>query len=250
VSPTYLEKCEDADGDNKTNLKTNLFTISSSESCTSEDDNTAGDKDVVKTILVNSEEQEGNTVENWRNKGDKKNRRSIYLERYPEIRIKRKKSTNMKRKRHIDIARNGTLLRPITVDKRKVSVLNTCPVDSILQILATSIIDYITYGNFAKASDCDIMKLAYYLAMNGTNLNFYKKRISIIKQYTKSNSELAHVIQFDAQANTNILVEKLFIESPSINQFNTCSNHKCSQTVTGLPLFPIDLKQLVKGNFI
>lgn len=81
-------------------------------------------------------------------------------------------------------------------------------------------------------------------------MDFYKKCISIVKQYTKSNVELAHVTQFDAQANTNILVEKLFLESPSINQFNTCSNHKCGQTITGLPLFPIDLMQLVKGNFI
>lgn len=62
--------------------------------------------------------------------------------------------------------------------------------------------------------------------------------------------ELAHVVQFDAKANTNVLVEKLFLESPSTNKFNTYSNHKCNQTVTGLPLFPIDLMKLVEGNFI
>lgn len=156
----------------------------------------------------------------------------------------------MKGKRQIDVARNGTLFRPITVDKCKICVLNTCPVDSILQILATSIIDSVTYANVARVSECEIMKLAHYLVMNGTNMDFYKKRISIVKQYTKSNVELAHVVQFDAKANTNVLVKKLFLESTSINQFNTCSNHKCNQTVTGLPLFPIDLMKLVEGNFI
>lgn len=82
------------------------------------------------------------------------------------------------------------------------------------------------------------------------NMDFNKKRISIVKQYKKNNVELAHVVQFDAKANTNILVDKLFLESPSINQFNTCSYHKCNQTVTGLPLFPIDLMKLVESNFI
>lgn len=114
--------------------------------------------------------------------------------------------------------------------------------------MATSLIDSVTYANVARASECEIIKLAYYLAMNGSNMDFYKKRISIVKQFTKSNVELAHVIQFNAEANTNVLVEKLFLESPSINQFNTCSNHKCGQTVTGLPLFPIDLMKLIKGN--
>lgn len=90
VSPKYLEHVEDADGDNKTNLKKNRLTIYSSDSCICEDDIIAGDKDVIKTTLVNLEEQEGNTVENWRNKGDKKNRRSIYLDNHPEIRNKRK----------------------------------------------------------------------------------------------------------------------------------------------------------------
>lgn len=70
----------------------------------------------------------------------------------------------MKGKRHIDIARNGTLLRPINVDKWKVRSLNTCPVDSILQILATSIIDSVTYADVANSSECDIMKLVYHLA--------------------------------------------------------------------------------------
>jgi len=186
VSPKYLEKYEDADGNSKTNLKRNLFTISSSGSCIcSEDDITTGDKDVIKTTLVNLEKQEGNTVENWRNKGDKKNRRSLYLDNHPEIRIKKKKITNMKGKRQIDIARNGTLLRPITVNKRKIRVLNTCPVDSILQILATSIIDSVTYANVAKASECEIMKLAYYLAMNGTNMDFIKNVFQLYSRTQK-----------------------------------------------------------------
>ncbi|KAL5237422.1 hypothetical protein ACI65C_004832 [Semiaphis heraclei] len=194
VSPKYLQKYEDADDEhNKTNLKRNLFTISSSDSFISENDINSDDKDVIKTTWVNLEEQEGNTVENWRNKGDKKKRRSLYLDNHPEIRIKKKKFTNMKGKRQIDIARNGTLLRPITVNKRKIRVLNTCPLDSILQILATNVIDSVTYANVAKASECDIMKLAYYLAMNGTNIDFYKRRISIVELYTKSKVELAQV---------------------------------------------------------
>lgn len=93
VSPKYLDNCEDIDGGNKKNL----FTISSSDSCVSGDDITTVDRDVIKTTFVNLEEQEGNTVENWRNKGDKKNRRSIYLDNHPEIRIKRKKNYKYER---------------------------------------------------------------------------------------------------------------------------------------------------------
>jgi len=40
-------------------------------------------------------------------------------------------------------------------------------------------------------------------------MDFYKKCVSIVnKPYTKNNVELAHVIEFDAQANPNKLVEK------------------------------------------
>lgn len=85
ISSKYLEKFEDY----KINLKSNLFAISSSDSSLSENDITAVDKNVIKTTLVNLEEQEGNTVENWRNKGDKKNRRSLYLDNHPVIRIKK-----------------------------------------------------------------------------------------------------------------------------------------------------------------
>lgn len=72
VSPKYLDNCEDINGGNKTNLKKNLFNISSSDSNISGDDITTGDRNVITTTLVNLEEQEGNTVENWRNKGDQK----------------------------------------------------------------------------------------------------------------------------------------------------------------------------------
>lgn len=72
VYPKYLDNCEDIAGGKKKNLKKNLFTISSSDSCISGDDITTGDRDVIKTTLVNLEEQEGNTEENWKNKGNKK----------------------------------------------------------------------------------------------------------------------------------------------------------------------------------
>jgi len=123
VLPKYLERYEDSDDDNKTNFKRDLFTMSSSDSYLSENDIIAVVKDVIKNNLVNLEEKEGNTVKNWRNKGDKKNRRSIYLDNHPKIRMKRQKLTNTKGKRQIDIARNGTLLRLITVDKRKTRVV-------------------------------------------------------------------------------------------------------------------------------
>lgn len=128
-------------------------------------------------------------------------------------------------------------------------MINTCALDAILQILATSIVDYVHYARFVNSSSCSILKLAHHLAMNGADQEFYKYRILIIKEYTKKNIRQTDVVQYDAQANTNILIEKLLIAMPSIQQFNTCSNSKCEQLVSGVALFPIDLLKLYTGNF-
>jgi len=203
--------------------------------------------DVIKTPLNSGEEElDINVVENWKDKGRAK-RKSIYLENHPEIRIK-SKSSNVKTKK-IDIARNGNLLRPIVQDKNKVVIKNTCALDAILQILATSMVDFIDYADIAVTSSSSIMRLAYHLAMNGANMEFYQNRTLIVKTYAKKNVNLYDEIVYDARANTNVLVEKLFVKTPSIIQYNTCNSSKCRQTTSGLPLFPIDQMKLITGKY-
>lgn len=56
------------------------------------------------------------------------------------------------------------------------------------------------------------------------------------------------IVEYNAKANKNILVNRLFNETSSIMQFNTCSNPKCGQTISGLMFFPMNLLKLYTGN--
>lgn len=217
------------------------------------DSNTSDDDENYENIKIesgnNGEEPEELILENWKNKAVPTRRKFLYLEEHPEMRFQSEAFKIKHKHKNIDLARNGNLIRPISLGKNKVRVLNTCAVDAILQILATGMVDYVHYANFAMSTTCSILKLAHKLAKNGTDQDFYKNRILVVQEYAKKNIRQTNIIEYDAQANTNVLVEKLFNSEPSINQFNTCSNPKCRQTISGLELFPINLLKLYKGNF-
>lgn len=122
----------------------------------------------VNDIVIIDNEDEL-TVENWRNKAVPSKKKSLYLNDYPEIRIASKK---YKRRKHIEIARNGNLLRPIKSGNQKVIMTNTCAFDNLLQIIAVGIMDSTTYEQISKSSTCSILKLACHLAMIGADKDF------------------------------------------------------------------------------
>lgn len=70
-----------------------------------------------------------------------------------------------------------------------------------------------------------------------------------LKELSKKNQIVGGFTQYDAQVNIASLIEKLFIDSPSINQFYTCNNFKCGQTMANMSLFPIDIGKLRKGIY-
>lgn len=191
-------------------------------------------------------------IENWKNKArqpsplKKESKRSKYLNSHPEIKIKQKRNKNILRR--LDIAKNGNLIKPLTIGLEKIKNSNTCAFDSILQAIATAYIDSQEYAHFVDKSQCPTLNIASALVKNGAIKKFYEERLVILKEYCKRTTLVGKIIEYDARANVATLAEKLFLRVPSIYQYYTCDNYKCGQTINNIPLFPIDQEKLIKGS--
>lgn len=198
--------------------------------------------------------------ENWRNKASpsspkkikKHVKRSIYLESCPEIKLKEKMNTNISKKR-IDLVKNGNLLPPLCStdlkgNKIKCKIINTCAFDALVQVLATAYVDSQQYANYVDSATCLTLKLVCHLVKQGANSTYYDKRLTVLQEFSKKKHLVGELIEYDAQANVATLIEKLFVTNPSIYQYHTCDNIKCTQTTANCPLFPIDQGKLISGK--
>lgn len=98
-------------------------------------------------------EQHLQEEENWRgqnirkvqtNEHDKStpSKRGKYLRACPNVTLIHNHSL---RKRKDIIIQNGNLLAPVKIEKTKVQVMNTCPFDSLAELMANGYSDYIVY---------------------------------------------------------------------------------------------------------
>jgi len=218
--------------------------------------NSDSEVDCRSSISNNHEEQE---FENWRNKASppspiiKKTtaKRTVYLDAHPEIKLKQKINKKISKKR-IDLIRNGNCMRPLRLqkDKKKYQIINTCAFDSVIQAMASAYLDSEEYSNSIDTNAlCKTSKLASHLVKEGANRKFYEERIIVLRDYCKRNQLIGELTELDAQVNVAILIDKLFIDDPSIFQYHTCDNFKCGQSVANIPLFPIDQGTLVTGLY-
>lgn len=104
------------------------------------------------------------TTENWRGKGNSedpklpkskdriiKKRFRKYMDPNPDIeRFLNKKST---RSNLNSLLINGNIGTPLRIAKNKYLVLNTCPMDAVVAIIAMAYIDFQSYRNFIDSSE-------------------------------------------------------------------------------------------------
>lgn len=201
-------------------------------------------------------------IENWKNKASsslqekkelQQSKRSLYLEKHPEIRSRLKINHNISKHR-LSLVKNGTLMRPIMIgqnpNKKRCHTTNTCAFDSILQMVSTAYMDSSDYASYVDESSCLTLNLVIRLVEQGATGKFYEERLLILKDYCTTNECVSQFIEYNAESNVASLIEKLFAKAPSIYQYHTCSNHKCGKSIANTILMPIDMNKLISGIFI
>lgn len=201
-------------------------------------------------------------IENWKNKASstfkkkkelQQSKRSLYLEKHPEIRSRLKVNHNISKHR-LSLIKNGTLMRPIMIgqypNKKRCHIINTCAFDSIIQMISTAYMDSLDYASYVNGSPCLTLNLVIRLVEQGATGKFYEDRLLILKDYCTKNDYVGKFIEYNAESNVATLIEKLFIKAPSIYQYQTCNNSKCEQSIANTTLMPIDQNKLISGIFI
>lgn len=89
--------------------------------------------------------------ENWRGQNKRKpsehdkiipSKRGKYLRTCPNVTLMHNRPLS---KRKDMIIQNGNLLAPVKIEKMKVQVMNTCPFDSLIELIVNRYSDYILY---------------------------------------------------------------------------------------------------------
>lgn len=128
----------------------------------------------------------------------------------------------LRRKKNV-ILRNGICLGPVFIGKRLIQLKNTCPFDSIIEILATAYVDNACYKekvDLLKESSLTTNLMRNY-ATNGATADIYKERAVILASIFNEEKNI-----LNCAANNTWLIEKLLADMPSASQVTNCINCK------------------------
>ena len=127
------------------------------------------------------------------------------------------------------VIQNGNKLVPKTIDGKKIILLNTCPLDSITEILSSSCCSILKFKDFIEKAinktlagtfKCYASSVITY-ASSGVNNTFYTSRTCILSSINPPVNEAV-----DCEANIGSLFQTLMEQYESTVETCTCS--KCN----------------------
>jgi len=197
---------------------------------------------MINTIVDNEDEINCNVRENWRGLirespetqcSTKKRRKPSYLDKCPEWDY-----IKSARDQNIPLIRNGSISKSVTMDKKIISINQTCAFDAILHLVASAIATIKRYEENIKFSENRIISLALSILHTGKIIqSHYNERAKIllnlslfsdaVTMYTRAISKL------DANCNVAHLITYLFTDIPSCRKTIECSctSSRTRQTV-------------------
>lgn len=177
-------------------------------------------------------------TENWRGKGNSedpklpkskdriiKKRFRKYMDPNQDIeRFLNKKST---RSNLNSLIINGNIGTPLRMAKNKYLVLNTCPMDAVVAIIAMAYIDFQSYRNFIDSSENHMLNFSKNIALYGSTTNTYKERLIILKNIFNESKSISNLKIIDERCNESFIVTKLLKDVPSAIENIKCSDNNC-----------------------
>lgn len=152
---------------------------------------------------------------------------------YPEVTLNNKLVTkNIKRY----LLKNASSCGTYKIDGKVSFLRNSCPFDSLAQIIFTSILDDPIYFSFAETSDNSFFKFIFKFMDNGPSHEVYKERFKLLKplyENTKISTKTKHheiTTSYDATDSPAEVWMKLLNSISSSRQMEKCN--KCGEHET------------------
>lgn len=208
----------------------------------------------IQSQLVNSQNKNKLNVEQQKNTQietkyfEYKPSHSKFFRAYPEVKINNKVIT-----KHVKryLLKNASKCGTYKIDGKTYLLRNTCPFDSIAQIIFTSILDNPVYFSIAETSNNPLFNFIFKFINNGPTHKIYIERFILLKslyEYTKNTTKSEHceiIHSYDATDSPAEVWTKLLESLPSIyhtEQCNNCGEHEIMQS-TLMPNHNIIIKE-------
>jgi len=133
----------------------------------------------------------------------------------------------------------------------QISLSNTCAVDALVHLIATTYCDCEKFRGFADKSNSALYKLAVHIVREGTNAAAYQIRAEMLYNEIKERQEkitpgLVHV---DCASTPDALLQILQVP-PSVNDLTSCSSPFCPKPgqVQHVPFLSANINVLKEGG--
>lgn len=202
----------------------------------------AEENDIISDDII---PDELNLEHNWRNKNTTQtNKRKTYLDNCPDWDISHTGKTRI----GVANLQNDSLCSFLTIDKKRVVVINTCGFDNIASIIARACINEY-YKNSIETSDINIMRFVKCFLKNGCSLNTYKLRAEILMGVNNFKTQIdKNNITIDCLSSIGNVAQYVFKNSPSYTEIRNCivcSNIIMRQSV----LIPINIDIIIMHGY-
>lgn len=188
------------------------------------------------------------------NKLDDLKKKSYYFKKVPEIGSIHNEMPKGLRNNYLLI--NGSLLPMIKFENSLYKVYNTCPFDSIAQVMLRCVFDDKNYASALKESQNHTARFILHLAETGPGAKIYQERAAIlIPHFESANHQRSHgnygsSISIDCKDSVALLWKKLFIDDPSAVKHFKCPNPRCGfETDVPQPYLEVDFFPIAKEGF-
>jgi len=175
---------------------------------------------------------------------------SKFISAYPEIKLNNKLVTkNIK----CYLLENASYCGTYKIDGKIYFLKNSCPFDSLAQIVFTGVLDDPGYFAIAETSDNSFLKFIFKFVNNGPSHEVYKERIMLLKplyEGTKIIIKTGHykiIYSYNAEDNPVEVWMKLLKSIPSSRQIEKCDI--CGEHETVQLTLMLNHKIIIKKGF-
>lgn len=194
-----------------------------------------------------------NEVENWKGLGEppkKRKRRGLYLEPLDQEKINMLDNIETRKSSKLPILKNGnnTLLSIVILDKSKYSFTNTCPFDSLFQILLAGATDCKNVKSYLEKSRLVNPFFNMILTVEESRIQSktYQDRGALHLEYFQQKQRQIVIQKVDCGCNVLSLGNFLLENTHSFQEESICPKG-CFSKISSLPTIAIEERELDMG---
>lgn len=189
--------------------------------------------------------QEHNKMENWRGLAITSKKRTYFQ---PDPKWQNIDLSQKNERKPLGVLKNGHCpkLKVVKCGKEILTLSNTCAADSLVQLLATTIVDSESFRYFVEKERKDIvlLELAHYIATKGIGNKVYTLRAKILRDIIEPIKLPQGIFHLNCHSNIGDLATKLMKAFPCATENSVCSSQYCpkKEMTTTIPVPIIQVK--------